>query len=80
MTKSRKKKYIAPIVFVVLAILYEFAMVVALVGFDVFEGKSFWIPLLVMIIPAAVAVALIVVLVERIKEIRGGEEDVASKY
>ena len=72
-----KRKMIAPIVIAVILLLY----------FVSFLNLCFWsagIPLAVKIIGCLIPVALagvsIYVLIERIKEIRSGEEDDLSKY
>ena len=75
--QGHTKKIIAPVVIALLFILYYIAM-----------GAIFlWIPgipvllkLLVALIPAALAGVILFVLIERIEEIRDGEEDDLSKY
>lgn len=74
-----KKKLIAPIIITVLVVLYQIGMIAAF-AFAVFEGMPIWIFVLLLIIPAAAAAAMIYMLVQRVKEIKGGEEDEASKY
>ena len=74
--KSNSKKLIAPIVITVLLVLY-------LVLF-MFTWLSNPVPLIMKIIGTVVPLAFIgvtvYVLIERIKEIRSGEEDDLSKY
>ena len=72
-----KKKMIAPIVITIVIVLYYigFALLCAFV-----DGIPFFIKLLGGIIPLILAGVCIYVLVERIKEIRSGEEDDLSKY
>jgi hypothetical protein len=72
-----KKKMIAPIVITVLVILY-FIGFAFMFAFD--EGIPLLIKILGLVIPLLLAGASIYVLVERIKEIRSGEEDDISKY
>lgn len=72
-----KKKMIAPIVITVLVVLYFIGFVFMFV-FD--EGIPLLIKILGLVIPLLLAGASIYVLVERIKEIRSGEEDDISKY
>ncbi|MBQ2898469.1 MAG: hypothetical protein IJE28_01835 [Oscillospiraceae bacterium] len=70
------KKYLAPIVIAVLLIIYEilyFGIIISLIN-------SLLIKILIGIIPAAFAGIMIFVLIERIKEIRSGEEDDLGKY
>ena len=70
------KKYLAPIVIAVLLIIYEilyFGIIISLIN-------SLLIKILIGIIPTAFAGIMIFVLIERIKEIRSGEEDDLGKY
>lgn len=69
------KKMIAPIVVTVLIILYYcvyFGVLASLID-------GVW-KILVGIIPLLLAIVMIGVCVQRIKEIKGGEEDDLSKY
>ena len=72
-----KKKLIAPIVITILLPLYY-------LGFAAFLILGTSIPLLVKLlaglIPLPIAGVSIYVLIERIKEIRSGEEDDLSQY
>ncbi len=74
--KKQHKKMIAPIVIAVILCSYciGLAVVCALVPIPV------PIKLLLAIIPLALAGVSIFVFIERIKEIRSGEEDDLSKY
>lgn len=75
--KEHRKKMVAPIIIAVLFALYY-----------IFIGVMFlWAPeipvlvkVLMVAVPLALAGTIIYVLVERIKEIRSGEEDDLSKY
>lgn len=71
------KKMIAPIVIALIIILYY-------VGIAVFFVKISAIPavikVLMVVIPLALAAVMAGVLINRIKEIRGGEEDDLSQY
>ena len=72
---SHGKKMVAPIVITVIMVLYYilyFALLAALIG-----GIA---GLLLGIIPAALGIAMICVCVQRIKEIRSGEEDDLGQY
>ncbi len=75
--KSHRKKIIAPIVITAIILLYY-------VGFSIvctfFIKLPILIKLLCSIIPLLFAGVCIYVLIERIKEIRSGEEDDLSKY
>lgn len=70
-----KKKMIAPIVVSVLIILYYiiyFGFLISLLG-GVFKYA-------LGIIPILFSIVMVKVCIERIKEIKGGEEDDISKY
>lgn len=72
-----KKKMIAPIVITIVILLY-------CVGFAYFcifrDSISLLVKIIGGVIPMSLAGVCIYVLVERIKEIRSGEEDDLSKY
>ena len=70
------KKYLAPIVIAVLLIIYEILYFGIIISFI----SSILLKILIGIIPAAFAGIMIFVLIERIKEIRSGEEDDLGKY
>ena len=70
------KKLVAPIVITVLLLIYFAAY---LIGFSN-EPLPLWGKLLGIVIPLGFMGVSIYVLVERIKEIRSGEEDDLSKY
>ncbi len=73
--KSHGKKMIAPIVITVLLTLYY------VVYFGVLVAALDGIPVLLLgIIPLGLSVLLVKVCIERIKEIKEGEEDDISKY
>jgi hypothetical protein len=72
----KMKKYIAPILVSVLMIIYlivYFGILIMLIENTVFK-------VLLGIIPAIFSGIMIYVLIERIKEIRSGEEDDLGKY
>lgn len=72
---NHEKKMIAPIVITILVVLYYityFAFIISLVG-GIFK-------ILLGIIPIVISGVMIYVCVERIKEIKGGEEDDLSQY
>ena len=73
--KNYKKKMIAPIVVTVLMIVYY----VVYFGFlcSMLEGIMKY---LLGIIPIVFCVVTVKVCIERVKEIKGGEEDDLSKY
>ena len=73
--KEHKKKMVAPVIISVIMILYYavyFGFLISLLN-GIFKY-------LLGIVPLAMAVLMIVVCIERIKEIQKGEEDDISKY
>lgn len=73
---NHEKKMIAPIIITILAIIYYvfyFCLLITLL-------EQVLLKLLFGVIPAALAATMIYVCVQRIKEIRSGEEDDLSKY
>lgn len=72
-----KKKMIAPIVITVVIVLYYIGFAYVCVFLD---GIPLFAKILGGVIPFLLAGVCIYVLVERIKEIRSGEEDDLSKY
>ncbi len=73
---SHTKKMIAPIIIVFLILAYYIALGVFFVKF----GAPLLFKIIGIIVPAAVSVAFIWLLAERIKEIKEGEEDDLGKY
>jgi len=72
-----KKKMIAPIVITAIMVLYYIGFAWVCV---VLDGIPLFVKLLGGIIPLLLGGVCIYVLLERIKEIRSGEEDDLSKY
>ena len=75
MKKGKRKGYVAPIVITVILLLYiavYFGVLIALL-------PGFW-KYVLLIIPIAIAGVLIYVCIERMKEIRSGEEDDLGQY
>ena len=72
---SHKKKMIAPIVITVIMILYY----IAYFGFLISLLDGIW-KYVLGIIPLAFSVIMIYVCIERINEIKKGEEDDISQY
>nr|WP_252722084.1 hypothetical protein [Treponema socranskii] len=70
------KKMIAPTVIVFLILAYYIAFGVFFVKF----AAPLILKLIGIIVPAALSAAFIWLLVQRIKEIKGGEEDDLGKY
>lgn len=73
--KKQNKKLIAPIVISVLFVIYF----IVYFGFLITLFDGFW-KYILGVIPIVLAILMIAVCVERIKEIRSGEEDDLSKY
>ena len=72
---NHQKKMIAPIVITVIVVLY-YILYFALI---IYALDGVW-KLFLGIIPVALAAVMISVCVQRIEEIKGGEEDDISKY
>lgn len=75
MNKEKQKKYVAPILVTVILLLYLIIYFGVLISFL----PNIW-KFILLIPPIAFACVLVYVCVERIKEIRNGEEDDLSKY
>ena len=73
--KSHRRKMTAPIIVTVLMILYYAAYFGFLIS--VFDGV---LKYLLGIIPLVLTILMIAVCIERIREIKKGEEDDLSKY
>ena len=73
--KSHKKKMAVPIIISVIVILYW----IAYFGLLITLVSGIW-KYVLGIVPAVLAAVMIMVCVERIKEIRKGEEDDLSQY
>lgn len=71
------KKMIAPVVIALIIILYYIGIAVFFVKIP---GIPAVIKILMVVIPLALAAVMTGVLISRIKEIRGGEEDDLSQY
>ena len=67
---------VAPIIITVLVILYF----IAYFGLLIYLVENTVLKLLLGTIPALLAAVMIYVCIQRIKEIKGGEEDDLSKY
>lgn len=76
MKKEHREKMIAPIIITVIVILYYIAYFLICMLIPI----SLIVKILFGIIPLLFSGVCIYVLIERIKEIRSGEEDDLSKY
>lgn len=74
---NHAKKMAAPIVITVIVLLYYVGIAVL---FLMVEGIPAVARFLMVVIPLLLAAVMIGVLISRIKEIKGGEEDDLSKY
>lgn len=75
MKNQKRKGYVAPIIITVILILYfavYFGVLIAVI-------QNIW-KYILLVIPILLAGVLIYVCIDRIKEIRSGEEDDLSKY
>ncbi len=72
---EKNKKMIAPVVITVLTVLYY----VVYFGFLVYVLEGIW-KYAFAIFPIALSAVMVKVCIERIKEIKKGEEDDISKY
>jgi len=73
---SHQKKMIAPIVITVLLAAYMLAYFFILLSVPM----PVWVKVLVGLLPLSLLCASVFVLLQRIKEIRSGEEDDLSQY
>ena len=73
------KRYIAPIIITILAVIYLLGMAAAFFS-ALLQGMPFVLFLLLVIVPVGAAAGIVYMLIQRIREIRGGEEDEAGKY
>lgn len=72
---EHRKKMTAPIIITILCVLYYAFYFTIIIALPVGIWKLF-----LGIIPVVMAVIMIYVCIQRIKEIKGGEEDDLSKY
>ena len=77
MIETMKKEYIAPIISAAALLIYYIAMAVM---FVLIPEITWWVKVLLCIIPASFGGVVIHVLVQRIKEIKSGETDDLDKY
>lgn len=71
------KKMAAPVIITILMLIYYIGIAVLFLTID---GIPVIARILMTVIPLLLAAVLIGVLISRIKEIKGGEEDDLSKY
>ncbi len=73
---AHQKKMIAPVIITVLLSIYMLAYFIVLLSVEM----PVWGKVLIGLIPLALLCTSVYVLVQRIKEIRSGEEDDLSQY
>lgn len=73
---SKRHSYIAPIVVTILTLLY-FAFYFSVLWYFI---PSVVLRVVFIIIPVCLSIGMIVVCIQRIKEIKGGETDDLSKF
>ncbi len=73
---KNKKKMIAPIIITVLVIAYY----VFLFGMLISEMDIIVLKIIIGVLPALLGATMVGVCIQRIKEIKGGEEDDLGKY
>lgn len=71
---------LAPIIFSSLLILIMIGVIASLIYKYQNSSLSLWMTGLLILIPGVMIVSIVTVLFQRMKEIEGGEEDVARKY
>lgn len=75
--KTKTKKMIAPVVIVALIYIYYIAIGVI---FAYMNGVPMLAKIIALVVPALLSGVAITVLIQRIKEIKKGEDDDLSKY
>lgn len=78
--KDTRKKKIGPIIAAACMIVFMIFFTGLILWGNSVDPIPFGILLFLMIFPAAVVIGVTIALIQRIKEIEGGEEDEASKY
>lgn len=71
---------LAPIVFSLLLIMIMAGVIAALIYMYQNSAMALWVTGLLILVPVIMIMAIVAVLLQRMKEIEGGEEDVARKY
>lgn len=71
------KKMAAPIIVALIVVLYYIGIAVLMISI---HGIPIIFRILMIVVPLILAAVMIGVLISRIKEIKGGEEDDLSKY
>lgn len=74
------QKKLAPMIFSCLIILMMIGIIVAVIWGYLRASMSLWAAGLLILIPLIMIMSIVTALLQRMKEIEGGEEDVARKY
>lgn len=75
-----RQKKLGPIIFSFLFILIMIGSIAGLIWEYVTGSISLWLMVIFLLIPITMILSVVAVLLQRMKEIEGGEEDVARKY
>ena len=73
---KHEKKLVAPIIITTVVVLYLLFFILLLF----LTGMPWYVTLIIAVIPGALSGVAIAMLIERIEEIRSGEEDDLSQY
>lgn len=79
-TRDTTRKFIAPISVTVAVVTIMMALLYALFRLFIHNPQHIAVMVAAFVMPAAVAAGVISAMLQRIKEIKGGEEDAADKY
>jgi len=75
---AQRKKYLAPIIVTIFIALYY--SIAAMIFYD-YNDLPFIVKIVLFVVPSIIIIAMMVmVLLERLREIKKGEEDDLSKY
>jgi DNA-binding transcriptional MerR regulator len=81
--KDRRTKYVGPVMAAaIMLVLMGWAIGVLVWAFavDPQNAPPLWVAILLVAVPAAVMVGVLLALYQRVKQIKGGEEDAAAQY
>lgn len=78
--KDRGKKYVGPVIGGAIGVLFMLCLIALGVYARIKDGMPLAVMLIFVLVPSAVIIGLVTAFLQRAKEIRGGEEDAASKY
>jgi DNA-binding transcriptional MerR regulator len=81
--KDRRVKYVGPVVAAALMLVLMGGLIGVMVwafAVDPQNAPPLWVEVLLVAIPAVVIVGVLLALYQRVKQIKGGEEDAAAQY